>query len=134
MVFSRTAGFLLHSFLAVMLHNATRVMTSLIPDSVLGVPGDAQFDYVIVGGGTAGLVVASRLAEAAMSVAVIEAGGFYEKDAGNLTTVPAYAVFGAGANPDVAIPGVDWGFVTSPQESLGGRTLHYARGKTLGGR
>lgn len=116
-----------------MLHNATRGLT-LIPDTVLGVPGNAQFDYVIVGGGTAGLAVAYRLAEAEMSVAVIEAGGFYERDAGNLTTVPAYAVFGAGASPEVGLPGVDWGFVTSPQESLGGRMLHYARGKTLGGR
>jgi choline dehydrogenase len=31
-------------------------------------------------------------------------------------------------------PLVDWGFITEPQEGLGGRRLHYGRGKTLGGR
>ncbi|KAK7992145.1 hypothetical protein PG988_000939 [Apiospora saccharicola] len=106
----------------------------LLQSAVFGVPGvNASFDYVVVGGGTAGLVVATRLAEAAKSVAVIEAGGFYGADAGNLSTVPAYAVFGAGASPDDVLPGVDWGFVTTPQAGMDGRRLHYARGKTLGG-
>lgn len=31
-------------------------------------------------------------------------------------------------------PLVDWGFITQPEEGLGGRRLHYGRGKTLGGR
>ncbi|KAK8130906.1 GMC oxidoreductase [Apiospora sp. TS-2023a] len=106
----------------------------LLQNAVFGVPGvNASFDYVVVGGGTAGLVVATRLAEGAKSVAVIEAGGFYGADAGNLSTVPAYAVFGAGASPDDVLPGVDWGFVTTPQAGMDGRRLHYARGKTLGG-
>ena len=46
------------------------------------------FDYVIVGGGTAGLVVAMRLAEnGSNTVAVIEAGGFYDQDNGRKLAV-----------------------------------------------
>ena len=85
-----------------------------------GVPGDGQiFDYVVVGGGTAGLTIASRLAEdASLSVAVIEAGGFYE-DVGNTSVVPAYDVFFAGTDPAATNPAVDWGFVTTPQKVSG---------------
>ncbi|KAI9843172.1 MAG: hypothetical protein M1838_002735, partial [Thelocarpon superellum] len=101
----------------------------------LGKPGaDAQFDYVIVGGGTAGLVLANRLAsDPNNTVAVIEAGGFYEADDGNLSTTPAYDVFFAGTDPNDTNPLVDWGFDTTPQAGANGRILHYARGKTLGG-
>jgi len=50
-----------------------------------GVPGtNASYDFVIVGGGTGGLAIAARLAEDKnASVAVIEAGGFYQMDNGN---------------------------------------------------
>jgi len=50
-----------------------------------GVPGhNASYDYVVVGGGTGGLTIAARLAEDKnASVAVIEAGGFYQIDNGN---------------------------------------------------
>lgn len=62
--------------------------------SFFGVPGtNATFDYVIVGGGTAGLAIATRLAAANLSVAVIEAGGFYELDNSNLSVVPGYATY-----------------------------------------
>lgn len=62
--------------------------------SFFGVPGtNAIFDYVVVGGGTAGLAIATRLATANLSVAVIEAGGFYEFDNGNLSVVPGYATY-----------------------------------------
>jgi choline dehydrogenase len=45
---------------------------------------NASYDYVIVGGGTGGLTIAARLAEDKnASVAVIEAGGFYQIDNGN---------------------------------------------------
>ncbi|KAL9012168.1 MAG: hypothetical protein Q9173_003049 [Seirophora scorigena] len=94
----------------------------------------ATFDYVIVGGGTAGLTMASRLAaNPALSVAVVEAGGFYEADNGNLSVVPAYCTTYSGTDPDLTNPKVDWGFVTTPQAGAGGRRLHYARGRTLGG-
>lgn len=100
-----------------------------------GVPGaNATFDYVVVGGGTAGLTIASRLAEnRTVSVAVIEAGGFYEFDNGNYSVVPGYSSYYTGTDPTDYQPLVDWGFSTQPQSALGGRVLHYARGKTLGG-
>lgn len=50
------------------------------------------YDYVIVGDGTAGLVMARNLAaKSSLTVAVIEAGGFYEFDNGNYSEIPIYA-------------------------------------------
>lgn len=86
--------------------------------SSFGVPGiNATFDYVIVGGGTAGLTVAARLVEGdpSLAVAVVEAGGFYEVDNGDLSVIPALAVFGSGSDPKDFQPLIDWGFVTTPQ-------------------
>ena len=85
--------------------------------SSFGIPGkNATFDYIIIGGGTAGLTVAARLAqEANTSVAVVEAGGFYELGDGNISIIPADAVWYAGASPSDVNPNVDWGFVTTPQ-------------------
>jgi choline dehydrogenase len=92
------------------------VTAAPLPTSAFGQPGKNEtFDYVVIGGGTAGLLIATRLAQAKKSVAVIEAGGFYQEDIGDLGTVPAYAIYGAGASPEDVIPQVDWGFVTTPQ-------------------
>jgi len=57
-----------------------------------GIPNqNATYDYVVVGGGTAGLGVAMRLAEnSSYTVAVVEAGGFYQIENGNISVVPAY--------------------------------------------
>jgi choline dehydrogenase len=103
--------------------------------SSFGLPGtNATFDYVVVGGGTAGLAMAARLAQnRTASVAVIEAGGFYEVDNGNYTVVPGYATFYTGSDPTNFQPLIDWGFSTTPQAGVNDRVLHYARGKTLGG-
>lgn len=81
-----------------------------------GVPGvNATFDYIIVGGGTAGLTIASRLAaDSSISVAVIEAGGFYEA-VGNTSIVPGYCTLYAGTDPADTNPSIDWNFVTVPQ-------------------
>ncbi|RDL34557.1 FAD protein [Venustampulla echinocandica] len=104
--------------------------------SAFGVPGiDASFDYVVVGGGTAGLTIAARLAETA-SVAVIEAGGFYQMDNGNLSVVPRNSlVQGVISNAEAFPPQplVDWGLVSEPQPGAGNLRYHYAQGKTLGG-
>lgn len=83
-----------------------------------GAPGtNATFDYVVVGGGTAGLTIATRLAQnPTISVAVIEAGGFYEIDNGNKSVVPGYANVYTGWDPKNYQPLVDWGFVTTPQQ------------------
>lgn len=87
---------------------------------------DKSFDYVVVGGGTAGLALAARLAEdSSHSVAVIEAGGFYEQDNGNISVVPAYCTIGAGTDPADFNPLVDWGFVTQPQKVYHSLLFHY---------
>jgi choline dehydrogenase len=85
--------------------------------SSFGVPGNQSFDYVIVGGGTSGLTLANRLSEnPAFSVAVIEAGGFYEIDNGNLSQIPLDVPIGTDKATTNYNPSVDWGFVTAPQE------------------
>lgn len=119
--------------------------------SFFGVPGtNATFDYVIVGGGTAGLALSARLAAANLSVAVIEAGGFYETDNSNLSVIPSDATFYTGSDPTNFQPLIDWGISTTLQpvrsrrrecslsltdaiQGSANRSLHYARGKTLGG-
>ena len=84
--------------------------------SAFGVPENRSFDYVVVGGGTAGLAVASRLAEdPSKQVAVIEAGGFYEIDGGNLSTIPAFGPAFTGKSIQDTNPLIDWNFVTTPQ-------------------
>lgn len=82
-----------------------------------GIPGaNATFDYVIVGGGTAGLTIATRLAEdPSLSVAVVEAGGFSEIDNGNLSVVPGLSSWFTGWDSKNFQPLIDWGFTTVPQ-------------------
>ena len=92
-----------------------------------------SFDYVVVGGGTAGNAMGVRLAEAGFSVAIIEAGIFYELGKPVLGTTPTGAFFGVGTNPLDSFPTVDWGFITEPQAGANGRQIHYAQGKCLGG-
>ena len=69
-------------------------------------------------------------------MAVVEAGGFYEVEGGNTSVVPAYCIEYGATTVESAdmFPLVDWGFLTTPQPGLNNRTLHYGRGKTLGGR
>ncbi|KAH6634126.1 putative choline dehydrogenase [Chaetomium sp. MPI-SDFR-AT-0129] len=84
-----------------------------------------KFDFIVIGGGTAGLAVAARLSEHPdFTIGVLEAGS------------PAVG------DDDVDIPGLvgralgtplDWGFETVPQKSLDGRILEWNRGKVLGG-
>ncbi len=83
------------------------------------------FDYVIAGGGSAGCVLAARLAEnPKATVCLVEAGG----DGRSLfTRMPAGVGF-VHANPKY-----DWGYWSTPQPRLGGRQIYYPRGKGLGG-
>lgn len=103
--------------------------------SSFGVPGtNATFDHVIVGGGTAGLVLANRLSESGEHrVAVIEAGGFYELDNGINSLVPRYVWTGALNDFNDVNPLVDWEFKTESELGIGGLSIHYPQGRTLGG-
>lgn len=85
--------------------------------SHFGLPGDRTFDYVVVGGGTAGLAIATRLSEDPLKlVAVVEAGSFYEIGNGNLSQIPAFGPAFSGKSPQDIAPLVDWAFLTTPQE------------------
>lgn len=84
--------------------------------SHFGLPGNATFDYVVVGGGTAGLVIATRLAEdPSKLVAVVEAGSFYEIGNGNLSEIPVFGPAFSGKSLQDISPLVDWAFHTTPQ-------------------
>ena len=72
----------------------------------------------LVGGCTAGLALAERLAEnGTISVAVIEAGSFYELDNSNRTSIPAFGLSGIGNDPVPATINskIDWEQCTTPQ-------------------
>lgn len=107
---------------------------NLLPrNSVQATPGAATYDYVVVGGGTAGLAIAARLSESgSRSVAVIEAGTYYESF-GNTSEIPLFDTLWTGKDPEDTNPNVDWGFVTIPQKGVLDAEIHYPRGKCLGG-
>ena len=84
-----------------------------------------SYDYIIVGAGTAGCVLANRLsADPTVSVLMLEAGG---KDDYIWTKIPVGYLYCIGN------PKVDWGFKTEPEPGLNGRAIDYPRGKVLGG-
>ncbi|KAL4735796.1 putative choline dehydrogenase [Aspergillus similis] len=95
---------------------------------------NTRFDYIIVGGGNAGLTLASRLSEnSTVRVAVIEAGTFYERVTGNESIIPGNGGLYEGKAANITNPLVEWGFMTTPQAGLNNQSIHYPRGKTLGG-
>lgn len=81
-------------------------------------------DYVVVGAGSAGCVIAARLAEAGLSVILIEAG---RRDTHPLIQVPA------GVGHLLYDPRHNWMFASEPEPESGNRALHTPRGKVLGG-
>lgn len=86
---------------------------------------DREFDYIVVGAGTAGCVMAARLSEnPEHSVCLIEAGGSEQHP---YIKVPA-AVGAAIMNPDFG-----WGLKTTPQAALNNRAVPLPRGKIIGG-
>ncbi|KAG0156114.1 hypothetical protein PDIDSM_3290 [Penicillium digitatum] len=96
-----------------------------------GIPlADQTFDYVVVGGGTAGSVIATRLAQNDFKVALIEAGGHYELE--SVAEFPASDALSIASDPTFQSP-VDWGFVTRDQPGANRRAIHFTRGKCLGG-
>ncbi|KAG7040071.1 hypothetical protein JMJ77_0010350 [Colletotrichum scovillei] len=84
-----------------------------------------EYDFIIVGGGTTGLVLADRLSESGdQRVLVLEAGP--DPHVVAMHEAP-------GAVEYIAGTAIDWNFYTEPQEYLGGRKLAYHRGRGLGG-
>ena len=83
------------------------------------------FDYVIIGGGTAGCVLANRLsASGEYQVLVIEAG---PRDRSPWIHIPI------GYGKTMFNPRYNWGFYTEPEPELNGRKVYWPRGKVLGG-
>lgn len=73
-------------------------------------------DLKIIGGGTAGLTLADRLtANGSLTVAVIEAGSFYEISNSNLSQIPAFDFFSSGPATTGFNTLIDWGIFTTPQ-------------------
>jgi choline dehydrogenase len=86
---------------------------------------DTTFDYIIIGAGTAGCLLANRLsADATKRVLLIEAG---RRDDYHWIHIPVGYLYCIGN------PRTDWLYNTEPDAGLNGRALRYPRGKTLGG-
>ncbi len=86
---------------------------------------DTTFDYIIVGAGTAGCLLANRLcADPSKRVLLLEAG---QRDDYHWIHIPVGYLYCIGN------PRTDWLYNTEPEAGLNGRRLRYPRGKTLGG-
>ena len=86
---------------------------------------EGDFDYIVVGAGTAGCILANRLsADPAKRVLILEAGG---KDNWIWFHIPVGYLFAIGN------PRSDWMFKTEAEPGLNGRALAYPRGKVIGG-
>jgi choline dehydrogenase-like flavoprotein len=86
---------------------------------------ELAFDYVVVGAGSAGCVLANRLTrDDGNSVCLLEAGG---RDNWIWFHIPVGYLFAIGN------PRADWMLKTEAEEGLNGRTLNYPRGKVIGG-
>ncbi|KAI0437978.1 oxidoreductase [Xylaria telfairii] len=84
-----------------------------------------SFDFIIAGGGTAGIALAARLSQASQQRAlVLEAGLDHSNDPRVKTPAFYSALFGTNA---------DWGFQTTAQQNLKGRSISLNQGKALGG-
>ncbi|MCC6947506.1 MAG: GMC family oxidoreductase N-terminal domain-containing protein [Bradyrhizobiaceae bacterium] len=90
-----------------------------------GAESAGEFDYIVVGAGSAGCVLGNRLsADPGKRVLLLEAGG---RDNWIWFHIPVGYLFAIGN------PRSDWMFKTEPESGLNGRALNYPRGKTIGG-
>ena len=86
---------------------------------------NSEFDYIIIGGGSAGCLLANRLsADPSNHVLLLEAG---QKDSYPWIHIPVGYLYCIGN------PRTDWMYITEPEKGLNGRSQRYPRGKTLGG-
>jgi choline dehydrogenase len=94
------------------------------PDSVLREEPKKQFDYIIIGAGSTGCVIANRLTENSdVSVLLLEAGGSDTKP----------EIHDAGKFPSLWGTEVDWKYITEEEPFLKNRKINWPRGKVLGG-
>lgn len=99
--------------------------TMLSPQSSDDEVSRREFDFVIIGGGTAGLAVAARLSEdPSLQIIVLEAGPDVQEN--EHVDTPGWYGSTLGTS-------LDWKFETIPQSGLNGRTIPWARGKAVGG-
>jgi choline dehydrogenase len=85
----------------------------------------AEFDYIIVGAGSAGCVLADRLSRSGRDrVLVLEAGGSDDR---------LWVKLPIGYGRTFADPAVNWKYQTDPNPGLGGRTMYWPRGRVVGG-
>ena len=89
-------------------------------------PEDRCFDIIIVGGGTAGCVLASRLSSfSQLQILLLEAGPNHNNDLKVTTPLSSRRMFNN--------PAYDWGFATTPQAGLENRVIQQTRGRMIGG-
>ena len=85
---------------------------------------DLEADYAVIGAGSAGCVLASRLSQGGARVVLLEAG---PRDWHPMIHVPA------GVLKLLYNPRVNWNYATDPEPGAGGRQIHWPRGRVLGG-
>ncbi|KAF4502148.1 hypothetical protein FAGAP_1628 [Fusarium agapanthi] len=104
-----------------LLSQVSSILARYHPESTLS----NTYDFIVVGGGTTGLILADRLSESGeQKVLVLEAGP--DPNVVAMHRAP-------GAVEYIAGTAIDWNFYTEPQEGLDGRKLAYHRGRGLGG-
>jgi len=86
--------------------------------------GEDAVDYIVVGAGSAGCVLAARLSETGDRVALLEAG---PADRHPMIHVPA------GVMHLIDNPRVNWNFSSEPEDGTAGRRIHWPRGRVIGG-
>jgi choline dehydrogenase-like flavoprotein len=103
---------------------AAAIKNKVVFRKVVCMSGQQQFDYIVIGAGSAGCVLASRLSEDPnVQVAVVEAGG--PDDAPEISMPVAF--------PQLFKTKYDWDYSSEPEPGLGQRRIYLPRGRTLGG-